>query len=226
MFSISVPIGVHVVEQPYELQRCPSYYAADWERLEVQPGQYVVSIIFETGYITPCPHYLHAQFKTIRQAGRLYSGFGGVNYSYNELTKGEEVPYSWHPYEYSLKSCVESGRTWLMPEWADWAVTLCAHPYDGEEAMAKKRALRDTLSWEWLEMLKAERERRIQVALPIERGPVARVQCKKCGLDIELQTAYVQAAPFKDGLCTQCSWDLVRDVHWAKMQKKHEEKER
>ncbi len=117
---IEITIGHYVVREPKTVSRCPSYYAADWEKLELKPGRYPLRLTFEGGYLIPMPYWLLARIDAVRLDGATYSGFGGVNFAENELPKGEKVQYGVQRQRYELRDLVEAGLVELLPgfEWA------------------------------------------------------------------------------------------------------------
>lgn len=102
-----------------EITHCPSYYAADSETLRVKPGAYPARVHFAGGYTVPMPYWLLVGLDCERVAGRLYSGFGGVNHSHTELPAGEPVRHTLQMYAYSIGEAVRAGRMTLRPgfEW-------------------------------------------------------------------------------------------------------------
>jgi hypothetical protein len=91
---MEIKVGTFTVTAPFNRQRCPTYYAADWEELEVKPGVYPVYLQFKPGYNFPMPDALRIEFEATRVAGEIFSGFGGVNFSRSDLPRGESVRFS------------------------------------------------------------------------------------------------------------------------------------
>jgi len=116
--SVSIEIGVWHETENREFTHCPSYYAADSETLRVKIGNYPLRVTFEGGYIIPMPYWLLCGIDTDRIDGRLYNGFGGVNYSSTELPH-EPVCYTIQMYRYQLPDLVKDGRVTLKSgfEW-------------------------------------------------------------------------------------------------------------
>jgi hypothetical protein len=80
-----------IEEVARQQQRNPTYYAADWEILDIIPGLYDLYVEFVGGYLVPMPYWLHRRIDAIRVDGMLYSGFGGKIFSSTPLPKGEKV---------------------------------------------------------------------------------------------------------------------------------------
>lgn len=118
-FSRTIKVGTWHERAAREVTRCPSYYAADTETLRTVPGDYPVRIAFVGGYMVPMPYWLLVGIDAERVDGRLYSGFGGVNFASTELPKGEAVRYTIQGYDYELGKMVEDGHITLEPgfEW-------------------------------------------------------------------------------------------------------------
>lgn len=114
----TIQIGTWHEPAPREFTRCPSYYAADHETLRVQPGDYPAKVTFEGGYNIPMPYWLIVGVDCKRVSGRLYSGFGGVNYSSTELKPGEDVIHVIQAYAYQIKDMVKAGKLTLLPEYS------------------------------------------------------------------------------------------------------------
>jgi hypothetical protein len=101
-----------------ELQRCPSYYAADWEKLQTIAGDYDATVMWVGGYTVPMPQWLLVSVPSTRLDGALYSGFGGLNFASTPLEKGERVNYHIQAGAYQIKECVAEGLLTLEPRWA------------------------------------------------------------------------------------------------------------
>jgi len=125
--TVVVIIGSYLVAPGVEVSHCPSYYAADHERLALTPGRYALRLSFEGGYVHPMPYWLLCKIDAVRIDGALYSGFGGVNFAKRALPSGEAVPYYIQCYRYQLQDMVDAKLVELMPgyEWAleslEWA---------------------------------------------------------------------------------------------------------
>lgn len=115
---MTIEIGTWHAEQK-EITHCPSYYAADTETLQLKAGDYPARIKFQGGFTVPMPQWLLVSIPSVRVRGRLYSGFGGVNYAHTELKAGEAVDYNVQLDCRSIKTCVENGALTLAPEW-EW----------------------------------------------------------------------------------------------------------
>ena len=115
----TILIGTWREREPREFEHCPSYYAADHERLRIQPGEYPLRLQFHGGYTVPMPYWLLTTIDTVRVSGALYSGFGGVNYGKTELPAGEAVRYTIQLYVSALRELVATGIVELLPgrEW-------------------------------------------------------------------------------------------------------------
>lgn len=124
-----------------EITRCPSYYAADTETLLTIPGDYPVVLTFEGGYTVPMPYWVLVGIPTTRISGRLYSGFGGVNFASTPLKEGEAVTYTIQTYAYLLGKLVEEGRVTLRPgfDWllseVPWRHDAAPHTWDAVRAL-------------------------------------------------------------------------------------------
>lgn len=121
--TTSIVIGSWIVPLDYEFRRCPSYYAADWEVLRVKAGNYPARITFHSAgsYPFPMPQYLQVELPCTRVGGRLYSGFGGLNFSSTELSAGVAVPYTDQSYSYEIGRYAREGRLTLLPGF-DWLI--------------------------------------------------------------------------------------------------------
>lgn len=122
--SQGVVIGHWTEKQSRDLTRCPSYYAADTETIRTKPGKYTVTLVFEGGYTVPMPYWLCCGIDGDRIDGRLYSGFGGVNFASTKLPK-EPTVYHVQTYAYYAKDLVEKGILTLLPGF-EWLLTECA----------------------------------------------------------------------------------------------------
>lgn len=101
------------------LTHCPSYYAADTETLAIPAGRYPVRLSFAGGYTVPMPQWLLVGIDCTRVSGRLFSGFGGVNFAHRDLPAGEPVRHCLQLYAYQAAELEASGRLELLPgfEW-------------------------------------------------------------------------------------------------------------
>ena len=115
--SMTVTIGLWVEKEARTIGRCPSYYAADWERLETEAGEYPIQLVFENGYTAPMPYWTLVGIPARRLAGATYNGFGGANFSSNDLPQ-EPVKYVAQMYAYHLPEQVRQGLVKLLPEFA------------------------------------------------------------------------------------------------------------
>jgi hypothetical protein len=125
----TIEIGTWHETQTREFSHCPSYYAADTETLRVKVGAYSVRLSFEGGYTIPMPYWLLIGIDTDRIDGRLYSGFGGLNFASTELPKAP-VRYTIQMYAYQLAELVKDGRITLKPgfEWMVEGECMWQHP--------------------------------------------------------------------------------------------------
>lgn len=119
--SQSAVIGTWVEAEPRTITSCPSYYAADSETIRTKPGRYELRLVFVGGYTVPMPYWLVAGIAADRIDGRLYSGFGGVNYASTELPK-EPTTYHLQTYSFHLDELVSGGRVELLPGF-EWLLT-------------------------------------------------------------------------------------------------------
>lgn len=101
------------------IDRCPSYYAADHERLRTIAGEYDARLIFSGGYTVPMPQWLVVGIPGVRVSGALYSGCGGLNFAKRDLPAGEAVSFTVQTYPYHIPELVAAGRLVLLPgfEW-------------------------------------------------------------------------------------------------------------
>jgi hypothetical protein len=113
--SLALTIGNWHERAARDINHCPSYYAADSETLRTTPGAYPVRLVFQTGYNIPMPYWLCVAIPCTRVSGRLYSGFGGVNYSSTELKAGEAVDYHVQAYHYSLNDYIKQEIMTVRP---------------------------------------------------------------------------------------------------------------
>lgn len=111
--GVILKVGTLIVHQSYIIDHCPSYYAADYESLEVQPGDYDLYLEFVAGYNFPMPYYFSARLKTVRISGTLYSGFGGVNFAKTDLESGVEVEYVKRWYNWQINDNVNESVKFL-----------------------------------------------------------------------------------------------------------------
>lgn len=114
---MNVKIGTWHEKESRVIDHCPSYYAADWEKLETIPGEYDLYLTINTCDLYPSPQWLCASIATNRLAGKLYSGFGGNNFASHDLPK-EPKTYTIQTYSYHIPDLVEQGLITLFPEWA------------------------------------------------------------------------------------------------------------
>lgn len=117
-YDDAIIIGKWHEPDPREFSHCPSYYAADYEVLRVRPGVYPARLKFVTGYMVPMPYWLLIGIECERIDGRLYSGFGGVNFSSTELLKGETVKHTIQSNSYLIGEYVDRGMLALAPHFA------------------------------------------------------------------------------------------------------------
>lgn len=117
---MEVLIGHWNEPEARELDNSPSYYAADWETLRTRPGRYPVFMTVEGGYNIPMPYWVLVAIDADRVAGKLYSGFGGVNFGSEDLPK-EPTQYRIQSKACWLAKTVEGGHIELLPEWSGLA---------------------------------------------------------------------------------------------------------
>lgn len=110
-------IGTWIEAESRDVRQCPSYYAADWEVLRTTPGRYDVILQLEGGYLFPMPYWLLVRIDADRVDGKVYSGFGGLNFASNELSH-EPKPLTLQMYAYQLGQLIEAGKIELDPEFA------------------------------------------------------------------------------------------------------------
>lgn len=111
----SVIIGTWHEKAERTISRCPSYYAADTETLRTHVGDYPARISLQGGYAIPMPYWLLVSIEATRVEGRLYSGFGGVNFASTDLPAGEVVTYGVQAYRHSIPELVAAGTLTLAP---------------------------------------------------------------------------------------------------------------
>lgn len=127
----TIEVGTWHETAAREITRCPSYYAADTETLRTEPGDYPVRVTLEGGYRTPMPYWVLVGIDAERVDGRLYSGFGGVNYASTELPKGEKVQHTIQTYLFDLRRLAAEGKVTVKPEYR-WI--LDEKPWENEAA--------------------------------------------------------------------------------------------
>jgi hypothetical protein len=115
---VKLKVGTYHEREHREITRCPSYYAADWEKLETIPGEYWVTLSVEGGFTIPMPKWVLIRIDTTRLAGRLYSGFCGNNFAHTDLEPGQNVGYCIQTYPYMLPKMIADGLVTLDPEFA------------------------------------------------------------------------------------------------------------
>lgn len=113
MFRNPTVIGEYIEVESRDVRRCPSYYAADWEVLRTKPGRYPLIATFDN--LCADPYYVGAKVDADRIEGKLYSGFGGLNFASTDLPPREQ-PLHVQVYGYELSRMVESGRAVVSPE--------------------------------------------------------------------------------------------------------------
>lgn len=103
-----------------DIDNNPSYYAADWERLQSITGDYPVNVTFHSrfAYNRPIPEWALVAIDTTRVDGYLYSGIAGRIVGSTELPKGEAKRYVSQTYPFHLPALVKIGRVTLKPEFA------------------------------------------------------------------------------------------------------------
>lgn len=107
--EMTVRIGTWHEREARTVNRCPSYYAADHETLQTVPGDYPLNLRIVGGYTVPMPYWLLVSVPADRTDGRLYSGFGGVNFASTELPR-ERTTYTVQMYAYQLAELVAAGK--------------------------------------------------------------------------------------------------------------------
>lgn len=112
-----IHIGTYHEREARELNRCPGYYAADYETHLTIPGDYPVFMDFVSGYTIPMPYWLLYSIKSRVTGGRLFNGFGGLNFSSQEI-EPHDSHYPVQTYDYTLKTAVEKGYITVFPDWA------------------------------------------------------------------------------------------------------------
>lgn len=143
MTRAEIIIGYWIVSEPEERSFCPSYYAADWEQVELKPGKYPLVLTFVGGYTIPMPKTLRAKIDAKTVAGKLYSGFGGVNFASRDIAKGPTT-YHFSAYGYQIHDLVKNGRAELLPEFED----ILDHKYPLSWVKEK--------GWDWPDIRKME----------------------------------------------------------------------
>jgi hypothetical protein len=114
---MEIKVGTYVVKEPRTERRCPSYYAADWEELELHPGEYDLFLQFKPGYTIPMPDVLIARVSAHRVAGKVYSGICGNNFASRDLKVGEELTHVFRIYPYMLKDHANVRLSVEMEPW-------------------------------------------------------------------------------------------------------------
>lgn len=127
-------IGIWHERESREIRQCPSYYAADWEILQTEPGDYPVTID---------DRYLHVAIPARRIDGATYSGFAGVNFASRALPV-EPKPYLVQAYDYSLPEFIDSGTVSLSPDGAAFMADRIASWREMHSRLARERAERES----------------------------------------------------------------------------------
>jgi hypothetical protein len=104
---------------PREINRCPSYYAADHEKLETIVGSYPIHIRWCGGFDCPMIGNFFISIPCTRLDGCLYSGFCGVNFAAHPMEVGEMVEYGMELYHFNMvemmdKVTVREGMEWVF----------------------------------------------------------------------------------------------------------------
>lgn len=89
----------YITEVSRDLRRCPSYYAADYEVIRTKSGKYPVYLSLNLDpnvWVIPMPE-LSTGVECERIEGQTFNGFGGVNFSSQELPKGPVSKHCWQP---------------------------------------------------------------------------------------------------------------------------------
>lgn len=116
-----IAIGFWHEREPRERTECPSYYAADYETLRTFPGDFEVHLTFAHGYTVPMPRLQPIRIDAERIAGRVYSGFCGVNFASEPLPLGERVVYLQGIDTVDLPVLITRGIVTLQPQF-EWLV--------------------------------------------------------------------------------------------------------
>lgn len=113
-------VGKWIEKDSRRIQRCPTYYAADYEVLETVPGEYELRVVFEGAW--PCPEWVVCNINSNRVAGATFSGFCGNNFASRDLPL-EPVQYVLHDYSYRIRNYAADGNVvlddrflWLLSE--------------------------------------------------------------------------------------------------------------
>ena len=101
-------IGEWLEAESRDVNHSPSYYAADYEILRTKPGRYPVKLESIDAKPWGRPYYVAIRIDADRIDGRLYSGFGGLNFASRELPQ-EPKPLSFRRYAYELQELVAQG---------------------------------------------------------------------------------------------------------------------
>lgn len=120
--EVSVRVGTWHELEARDLDRSPSYYAADWEKVRTIPGDVPLFVTFTGGYMVPMPHCATAGVPAETIDGATYSGFGGVNFASTPIKPGPTTYTVWL-YSYMLAEAVAAGRVTLAPEFAVLALS-------------------------------------------------------------------------------------------------------
>jgi len=137
--AIHFTVGHYIVNEASEVTRCPSYYAADHETLRLKPGRYPVRVMVEgqelfkngvDGKWCPVPRWLLVGVASERVSGRLYNGFGGVNYSSTELPAGEAVEYGLQFNPYQIAGLIAAGKVEPLPGMESVCAGMADNHYD------------------------------------------------------------------------------------------------
>lgn len=129
--SLKIPIGVYHEREPREIIHNHTYYAADWRKLRTIPGDYPVTLGFDSGnahwfhegmrgLAIPVMHELSWAIDADVIDGKTYSGFGGLNFASTPVRQ-ERTRYHVRPYLYDLHYYIDEGTVTLAPEF-EWLV--------------------------------------------------------------------------------------------------------
>lgn len=143
MDRVTVEIGTYHQEDGQEITRCPSGYAADWEKLSLVGGDYPVRLTFEGGFTFPMPYWLLIGIDSVRIGGETFTGFAGNPHGSHSLPRGEEVRYTIQTYTYTAEGMVKEGRLTLKPEF-EWLLT--GRTTDGPRTWDEVRTLAEGVS--------------------------------------------------------------------------------
>lgn len=156
-----IHIGNWIESEPRKVQG-GTYYAADWIEHELRPGRYPLYLTFEGGYLMPMPYWLLATVDSRILDGRLYSGFGGLNFASTKV-EPKDSTYHFQLYSYQLPDLIDRGGAEVFPEWEPFLQAIRAdkdwiQSEHGNDLCHKLRWVEENITWEKLAEMEKEEQ--------------------------------------------------------------------